>query len=418
MLQTTSSVNRLLLSPALRSRNFRLFWSAQVISTMGTFLQFLAERWLIFQLTQSTWMLGLISFISLLPVVPISLLGGLLIDRVPRRKLLIFTQVGLLGQAVVLGVLIWSGRVEVWHIMVLDVVLAALSAVDQPARQAFVTELVSYEELPNAIALNASLFHFARLIGFTASGFLIALIGAAGTVLLNAASYIAPILALLLIQVADTRHETAVKGVGTAVSEGIQTLWHNTTLLATMSLVVVVGGLSWQVYGMMPAFAEQVLQVGPAGLGILLGLGGAGALIGTIGVGRIRAEQRKKALLVASVLSGLGMMLFARAHWLITAAFFAMVLGFTTLVVQAISTTLIQLNTPDRLRGRMMSLYSLCNAGAPASLGMVVGWFSETWGLPLVLAVGGGIILLYVVGLFGAAPAMRDSNAPSAPPLQ
>ena len=138
------------LAPALRSRNFRLFWVAQSISTTGTFLQIVAESWLLYELTGSTLMLGLLGVVGLLPVVPVAFLGGVLADRMPRRRLVMATQFGLLAQATVLGLLVASGRIEVWHIIVLDFVMGALFAIDQPARQAFLPELVTEEDLPNA----------------------------------------------------------------------------------------------------------------------------------------------------------------------------------------------------------------------------------------------------------------------------
>ena len=168
---TFSLKNSLSIAPALRSRNFRLFWMAQLISTIGTSLQVVVEGWLVYQVTDSTLWLGLVGFIGLLPVVPIAFLGGVVIDRVPRRKLILLTQSGLLLQTTIFAFLIQTGDIQLWQIIVLYSIFGALLAIDHPARRAFLVDLVSPEDLANAVALNASLFNVSNLIGFMASGF-------------------------------------------------------------------------------------------------------------------------------------------------------------------------------------------------------------------------------------------------------
>ena len=196
------------MAPALRSRNFRLFWIGQSVSTMGTFLQVVAESWLIYQLTGSTLWLGVLGVVGLLPVVPIAFLGGALADRVPRRKLIMVTQMGLLVQATVFGVLVATDNITVWSIIFLDFVMGAFYAIDQPARQAFLPELVGEDDLPNAIALNSAVFQVSRVLGQAAAGVLIATIGAGGTMLLNAATFLAPVVALAMIRVKDVRADS------------------------------------------------------------------------------------------------------------------------------------------------------------------------------------------------------------------
>ena len=177
------------------------------MSTIGTSLQVIAEGYLIFKLTDSTFWLGAVGFISLLPVVPISLAGGVLIDRVPRRKLILATQIGLMLQALVFGLLAVSGRIELWHVLILYFVFGALLAIDHPARRAFLVDLVERDDLANAVALNATLFNVANLVGFALGGFLIAAVGVGGTMLINAATYLFPITAMLLINVPDVAQD-------------------------------------------------------------------------------------------------------------------------------------------------------------------------------------------------------------------
>ncbi|MEZ4582578.1 MAG: MFS transporter [Caldilineaceae bacterium] len=177
--------------PALRSRNFRLFWTGQIISTIGTSLQVVAEGYLVYELTQSTFWLGMVGLLGLLPVLPISLLGGVLIDRVPRRKLIMATQVGLMLQAAVFGALAVSGALQLWHIIALYFVFGALLAIDHPARRAFLVELVDEDELANAVALNATVFNLSSLIGYALAGLIIAPRWAQDHAA-NALTYVAP----------------------------------------------------------------------------------------------------------------------------------------------------------------------------------------------------------------------------------
>ncbi|HMQ52090.1 MAG TPA: MFS transporter, partial [Anaerolineae bacterium] len=290
------------ISPALRSRNFRLFWFGQTISTIGTSLQVVAEGWLIYHLTNSTFWLGMVGFIGLLPVVPISLLGGMLIDRVPRRKLIIATQAGLLAQAAIFASLALTGRLQLWHIIVLYFLFGSLLAIDHPARRAFLVDLVSRDDLANAVALNATIFNISSLIGYAAAGLLIATIGAGGTMLINAATYVFPIFALVAIRVADVGWDTQRAPLGAALSEGITTLWQRPTILGVISLMAVVGGLAWPVYGLMPAFVEEVVRTGSVGLGLLLAVGALGSIIGTVAVARLGGRRRGRSLVIASLL--------------------------------------------------------------------------------------------------------------------
>ena len=395
------------ISPALASRNFRLFWVAQLVSTTGTFLQYLAERWLIYELTGSTLMLGLISFAGLLPVVPVSILGGYLIDRVPRRKLIVVTQTGLFGQAVVFGLLIVTGQIQVWHIILLDFMLGLFAAIDQPARQTFLVELVGKEKLPNAVALNAMLFHFARMTGFTLSGLLIGTIGAAGTVFINALTYLATIGAMLLINVPDVRHVVAQKRLGAALSDGAKTLLRAPALLGVLSLLAIVGGLAWPVYGMMPAFVETELPTGATGLGLLLGAGGLGALLGTAVIAQIKVGRRGWALTLASFITPLFVMGFALSRTMLVAVLFSMALGLALLILQTMANTLIQINIPDQVRGRVMSIYTLINSGAPAAAGVATGMAAEFYGLSTILIWVSGVALLYALIAFVAVSAIR-----------
>ena len=396
------------LAPALRSRNFRLFWIGQSVSTMGAFLQMVAESWLLYQLTESTLWLGLLGVVGLLPVVPIAFLGGVLVDRVPRRKLIMVTQIGLLTQAAIFGMLVITGRIQVWHIIVLDFVLGALYAIDQPARQAFLPELVSGEDLANAIALNSAVFQLSRVLGQAASGILIAAIGAGGTMLLNSATFLAPIVALTLIRVRDLGHDTERPSLGTALSEGITTLYRRPPLLGTISLMITVGGLPLTISLMMPAFAEDVVQTDAAGLGLLLASAAAGAVLSTLLVTKFRVGHRGRAVMISSLVLPLFLMALALSRSMAVACSILLFVGLAQSVLHAMSTTLVQVNVPSRVRGRVMSLYGMLIIGGPKLGGILIGGLAENLGLPLTIGLSSVLGLFYALGLHLLMPSVRN----------
>lgn len=395
------------LAPALRSRNFRLFWLGQIVSNLGTALQVVAEGWLIYELTSSTFWLGMVGLIALIPVVPVSLLGGVLIDRVPRRRLIIVTQAGLMLQAAAFALLAQSGRLQLWHIIVLYSIFGALLAIDHPARRAFLTDLVDQDVLANAVALNGAIFNFTSFAGYALSGLLIATIGAGGTMMVNAASYLATIAALLAIRVADVRHDTQQAPLKTAWLEGIQALLRQPTILATIALMAVVGGLAWPVFGMMPAFASEVLHVGSVGLGVLLAAGALGSVVGTVAVARLGRRRRGRSLAVASLLLPMLVIAFAQSTTMAVACLLLVGIGLALLIVQSLAITLVQINTPNRIRGRVMTIYSMTHAGADTASNAAIGWLAQRVTLPPALTVGGILALLFAALVAVFLPSVR-----------
>jgi MFS family permease len=396
------------LAPALRYRNFRLLWVGQIVSTMGTFLQVVAENWLLYNITGSTFLLGVVGFVGLVPVVPISFLGGVIIDRVPKRKLITFTQVGLLLQAAVFGLLAASGQIRPWHIVVLDFVMGALFAIDTPARQAFLTELVEKDDLANAVALNSTIFQLSRVIGQAVAGLLIAGIGAGGAMLLNAATYLAPVVALAMMRVEVVDRAPEQGSLVAALSEGVATLLRRFALVGTVSLMMTAGALPFAVSLMMPAFAEDVLQTGAIGLGLLLSSSATGAVIGALFVARLGASRRGRTLTVSSFLLPLLLIGFAASRSLPLACSILLGIGLVQCVLQAMATTLVQLNVPDRVRGRVMSLYGMLIVGAPKLAGVLIGGIAEPLGLPPTIILCSIAVFVYAIGVYVFVPTVRQ----------
>ena len=407
MSATFTLKGKLTLAPALRSRNFRLFWLAQLISTIGTSLQVVVEGWLVYQVTDSTLWLGLVGLIGLVPVVPLALLGGVLIDRVPRRKLILLTQIGLLLQTTLFALVVRAGDIRLWQIIVLYFLFGALLAIDHPARRAFLADLVSPDDLANAVALNASLFNVSNLIGFVASGFLLATIGAAGAMSLNAASYLAPILALAAIRIADTGHDQQRPRLSDALSAGIVALWRQPAVLVVIGLTAVVGGLAWPIFGMMPAFAQDVLGTNTVGLGLLLAAGALGSVIGTAVVARLGRRQRGRSLLLACLLLPLMVIGVAFTRNILLAGLLIVMVGLVLIIVQSLAVTLVHLGITDQVRGRVMSLYSMVHAGADTAANAMVGGLALSLGLPLALCLAGALALFIAGTLWVTMPAIR-----------
>lgn len=398
------------LAPALRSRNFRLFWLAQIISTIGTSLQVIGEGYLIYDITDSTFWLGAVGFISLLPVVPISLAGGVLIDRVPRRKLIMITQFGLFLQALVFALLTLSGNIQLWHVLLLYFVFGALLAIDHPARRAFLVDIVERKDLANAVALNATIFNISNLIGFALGGILIAAIGVGSTMLINSFTYLVPLAALALIKVADVAQDQENHSFGIALSEGFQTLWRQPTILGVIALMAVVGGLAYPVFGLMPAYAEEVMNVGSVGLGILLAAGAFGSILGTVGSARLGMGHRGRNLILSALILSLLVIAFAQAPNMWVACSILIALGFMLLLLQSLAITLVQLNTPDRVRGRVMSIYSMLHAGADTGGNLVIGTIAMPLGLTTALTLGGIAALSFGLILNFTLPKIRRLN--------
>ncbi len=394
-------------APALQSRSFRLFWLAQIISTIGTSLQVIGEGYLIYEITDSTFWLGAVGFISLIPVVPISLAGGVLIDRVPRRKLIMITQFGLFLQALLFGLLAVSGQIQLWHVLVLYFVFGALLAIDHPARRAFLVDLVERDDLANAVALNATIYNISNLIGFALGGILIATIGVGSTMLINSLTYLVPIAALAAIRVPDVGQDKEKNSFGTALSEGFVTLWKQPTILGVVALMAVVGGLAYPVFGLMPAYADKVMQVGSVGLGILLASGALGSVLGTFGSAKLGTEHRGRNLILSAIALSILVIAFAQAPTMWAACLILIALGFMLLVLQSLAITLVQLNTPDRVRGRVMSIYSMLHAGADTGGNLVIGAIAVPLGLVTALTLGGAAALLFSFGLNLFMPKMR-----------
>jgi MFS family permease len=381
---------------ALRHRNFQLFFSGQLVSLTGTWMQNVAQAWLVYRMTKSALLLGSVGFASQIPVFIFAPIGGITADRMNRRHLVIATQTAAMILAGVLAWLTLSGRVKVWHIFLLAALLGVVSAFDIPGRQSFLVDMVGKEDLMNAIALNSSMFNGARFIGPAVAGILVAKIGEGWCFAANSISYIAVIIGLLLMRVQSHPRISGHSPIEDII-EGFR--WVNQTkiirsLLLLLGLVSLVG-MPYTV--LMPIFADTILHGGPRGLGILMSATGVGALFGAL---TLAAKTGVKGLgrLVAIACAGFGVSLvgfaFSTSFWL--SALLLLPTGYSMMLQMASSNTLIQTMVPDHMRGRVMALYSMMFMGMAPFGAFFGGALAHRLGAPITVAVGG------VASVFGA----------------
>jgi MFS family permease len=392
---------------ALRHRNFQLFFSGQLISLTGTWMQSVAQAWLVYRMTKSALLLGSVGFASQIPVFLFAPIGGITADRMNRQRLVIATQACAMILAGILAWLTLSGRVQVWHIFVLAALLGVVNAFDIPGRQSFLVDMVGKEDLMNAIALNSSMFNGARVIGPAVAGILVARIGEGWCFAANSISYIAVIVGLFLMHVQSPPRVSKHSPIEDII-EGFR--WVNQTkiirsLLLLIGLVSLVG-MPYTV--LMPVFADQILHGGARGLGILMGSTGVGALLGAL---TLAAKTGIKGLgrWVAITCAGLGVSLFcfafSRSFWI--SALLLLPAGYSMMLQMACSNTLIQTMVPDQLRGRVMSLYSMMFMGMAPFGAFFGGALAHRIGAPVTVAVGGVACVLGAIWFGRALPELR-----------
>ena len=396
-----------LLAP-LRHRGFRQFFTGQLLSTIGTQMQAVGQAWLVLELTRSPFLLGVISALQWSPTLLLSLPAGVLADRVPKRTLVLATQTSSALLAAALGLLIVFGRVRYWHVTAAAGFLGIVSAVDVPARQSLVIELVEGpEDLTRAIALNSALFNSARLVGPSVGGLMIASWGTGATFLANAASYLGVILALLALPSNGTAQRTVAQGIGflVGVRDGLRSVLGAPHVLWVLVVLGVLALFPMNFEIFVPVLARMQLHLGAAGFGALMSAQGAGALAGALGVAAMgrRPHRRRFLLWTATVLCGATMAL-GLARIPAAAAVLLIAAGAAMIAFTAVANSTVQLETPDALRGRVMSVYNLVYNGTTPPGALLIGWLIERAGLPVAMEITGAVGLLGTVGLYAVLP--------------
>ncbi len=385
---------------ALNHRDFRLFFSGQFISLIGTWMQSVAQAWLVLELTNSAFKLGLISALQTAPMLCLAFVAGAIADRLPKRRVLVGTQSALMGQALLLAVLVWAGVVQYWHVALLATCYGLAFTLDMPTRQAFVVEMASKADLPNAIALNSSVVSGARMVGPAIAGLLIDRYGTAPAFGLNALSFLPIILALAAMR-ADGRPGPAQ---GTTVREeitaGLRYAVRTPLVALPLSLLLTLGLFVTNHNVLVPLLARDVLHAGAHGFGLLMAAVGTGAIVGALALATLLTGRPPFALLLgtAGTAAALTLLLAGiRSFW---AALLALTcVGFAQMVFVAACNTTLQLVVPDRMRGRIMSVYAFVFVGSTPFGALFVGTTADWVGVSAAYGLAGGLALASILGL-------------------
>jgi len=385
---------------ALRYRNFQLFFSGQFISLIGTWMQNIAQAWLVYRLTGSAVLLGAIGFSSQIPVALLAPAGGIVADRFPRRYVVIATQTASMVLALALAALTLLNIVRIWHVFVLSALLGAVNAFDIPARQSFIVEMVGKVDLMNAIALNSSMFNASRVLGPAIAGILVANIGEGWCFFANGISYVAVIVGLFLMRVEPHRPAPRTGSTFMHVIEGFRFVIDNPPVHALLILLGVVSLTGMPYTVLMPIFADRILHGGAAALGWLMGASGAGALVGALLLAsREHLKGLSRWVAISASGFGAGLVLFAVSQNLQLSEALLVPIGFAMMIEMGSSNTLIQSMVPDRLRGRVMSVYSMMFMGMAPIGSLLAGGAANRFGAPVTVA-GGGVICMAAAGAF------------------
>ncbi len=396
--------------PALANNNYRLFFSGQLISLIGTWLQIVAQSWLVLKLTNSAFLVGLVAAIATLPTLLFSMFGGLIVDAFPKKKILIFTQVSAMVLAFILGILTVAKIVNIWEIIFLAFLLGTVNALDIPARQAFVVEVVGKPLLPSAISLNSGIFNGARVIGPSLAGLLIGLIGTGGAFILNGISYFAVVLALIKMNVPSIVHPThpnPLKAIGEAISYSFAHPIIRTLLI----FVGVVSIFGWSYATVMPVIAQNIFHQGATGLGYLYAASGLGAVLATVVVSAFsRKVSAPVFILGGNFLFAVAIILFAMTSNLYLALLFLFFAGFGLLSMFSMINTIIQNMVEDRYRGRVMALYTIMFLGMAPFGNLQVGFLSERFGTSFAIEFGAVITLLFGAWIYFGRKKIRQNH--------
>jgi len=363
-------------------------------------MQIVAQGWVVYNLTDSALMLGLVNFIALIPVLPISLLSGVLSDRFSRRKLMLVTETVLLIQAFLMAVLIYLDMIQVWHVMLLSFVLGAAAAMEQPARLAFVNDIVGKEDLSNAVALNSSGYNSARIIGPAIAGLIIASFGAAACFMINGFTYLALILALLVIRIPQQIRSTERIRIVGSLKDGFEYIQENKVIPGLLFIISIASFLTIPYIALMPVFARDILATGAEGLGFLMTAVGVGAILGAFLVAYLREGNRGKWLIYANVIGPVFLVFFVLSGSLPLSLLLVVLVGASNAIRLTLANSLAQLNTADEYHGRVMSIFNLLFNGSSRVGALVIGGLAEftniSWALGVSAALSAVIGLVFI----------------------
>ena len=385
---------------AFAHRDFRLFWGGQLVSLIGTWMQSVAQSWLVLELTNSPFLLGLVGTLQFAPVLFFSFIAGAMADRLPKRRLIVITQSVMCVQALVLAALGHRGHVQFWHVAIMAGIYGLANTVDMPTRQAFVAEMVGKESLRSAIALNSAMFNAARVVGPALAGLVIARWGTAVAFLFNGLSFVAVIVALTRLHTEGLPRPRSGRSMRSEIGEGLTYAMRTPRIAVVLSLVLCVSAFFFNYNTLVPLLARDVLHQDAHGFGLLMTAVGIGAVAGAVGLASFGAERPPVVVLIVSALAlGVASMLMSGVSRFGMAMALLVVMGFCGMLFMTGANTTVQLTVPDELRGRVMALHTLMFAGMTPFGAVLVGSVTQALGARagfLVTGAGGLVSILAV----------------------
>ena len=380
-------------------RNYRLYFVGQTVSLVGFWMQAIAQAWLVYRLTDSPLLLGLVGFAGQVPMLLVTPFAGVLADRLPRRGILFFTQAAMMVCAVVFAVLAVSDAIEVWHIVLIAFLSGIANAFDVPTRQSFTVELVGRADLPGAIALNSIMFNAARLVGPALAGVLVAAIGEGWCVALNAVSYVAVIVSLAMVKV-EPQPAREPSHPLSDLKAGFEYVTTHPAIRSMLLLLALSSLFGTSYLTLMPVFARDVLHGSSDLLGYMMSAVGAGALVGAVVTSRISSSHMRLVPCLASALFGAALAAFALSEMIWLSLLLLVPAGFGMMSMGVATNTLIQGIVADAMRGRVMAYYVMSFIGIVPVSSLLAGWISHEVGAPLTFAAGGILCVAAATGMW------------------
>ena len=379
---------------ALKHRNFRLFFIGQCISLIGTWMQNIGQTWLVLQITHSALKLSVVTMMQFLPMMVFSLFAGTVIDRFSKRKVLIFTQTSMMILAIVLATLTYFNVVQYWHIIVLALLLGIVNTLDMPTRQSYFIELVGRKDLMNAIALNSGIFNLARVVGPAIAGILIKLVGIPICFYLNALSFVAVIISLNMIKTTTIQPVPekieSFSQVVNDIKDGLKYIKQTNIILVPLILIAVISLFAMNYSVLIPLFASQTLGQDSAGYGFIMTCMGLGSLVGAMVIAaRSQSGPKNKYMIIGALATCLFMAILGLEHNYILACITLFAIGLSSIVFTALANSIIQLNSADAMRGRVMSVYTLVFLGVTPIGSLATGGLIELIGISKTMLVSG-----------------------------
>lgn len=384
---------------ALNHAEFRRFFSAQFLALTGSWMQTVAQSWLVLTMTNSPFKLGLLGALQFAPVLFFSIFAGAVADRFDKRRILIGTQVALACQALALGTLAWTGQAEYWHVCALGLVVGFANAIDMPARQSYVADIVGRGDLVNAVALNSAAFNAARIVGPAVAGVMIGRFGVVPGFFANAVGFVVVIGSLMSMTTHGKRADRPITGVLADIGEGVRYALRTPRIRVILGLLFLVSLCVFNFTVYVPLLARDVLGLGAQGFGFLMAMLGVGAVAGALTLGASAREPAVRLLFGEAALACGGLFAMSFVRHVPVAAGLLFGIGYFGIMLVASCNTALQLAAPDALRGRVMSLYTLIWGGVFPIGAFLVGIISEAWGVPMAFRVMGSIALLGLAGL-------------------